>query len=130
MVTNSRLTVKISSVKIHVSPSPPLSFSVLPTQQEEWDKNIPEVSLFRVLALNAKEWWMIGLGLLGSIVTGSIYPLFAIVFGYILEVFTLPADEIFNEIHLWAGLFLVLGLVSGVAIFLKVCVVCVYTGTH
>ena len=90
-------------------------------QQEEWDKNIPEVKLTRVLALNAKEWWIILLGLLGSVITGSIFPLFAVIFGNILDVFTLPPEEIFDEIHFWAAMFIVLGFVSGVAVFLKVC---------
>jgi len=89
-------------------------------KQEEWDKDIPEVPLHRVLRLNAKEWWIIILGLLGAAIGGSIWPIFAIFFGEVLAVFALPADQILNEIPLWACLFIVLGVVSGIGVFAKV----------
>ena len=91
------------------------------SQEEEWDKDIPEVSLLRVMKANAKEWWLILLGLLGSLILGCIYPAFAIFFGEVFEVFTRPADEILDGLHLWAGLFIVLGVVSGAGVFFKVC---------
>ena len=92
-------------------------------KQEEWDKEIPEVPLHRVIRLNAKEWWIIILGLLGAAVGGSIWPIFSIFFGEILMIFALPADQILGEIPLWACLFIVLGLVSGLGIFAKVSMV-------
>ena len=79
------------------------------------------MSLYRVIKLNAREWWIILLGILGSAVNGSIWPLFALLFGEILEVFSRPASEVLGAVHLWAGLFIVLGIVSGVGVFLKVC---------
>ena len=91
------------------------------SQEKEWDKDIPEVSLLRVMKANAKEWWLILLGLVGSIILGLIYPSFAIFFGEINEVFARPVNEILDGLHLWAGLFIVLGVVSGVGMFLKVC---------
>ena len=39
-----------------------LSQRQLSKLQEEWDKEIPKVSLFRVMRLNAKEWWIIVVG--------------------------------------------------------------------
>ena len=78
------------------------------------------MSLFRVIKLNAREWWIILLGVLGAAVDGSIFPLFALLFGEILEVFSLRSDEILSGVHLWAGLFIVLGVVAGVGVFLKV----------
>ena len=86
---------------------------------EEADKDIPEVSFLRIIKHNAKEWWLILLGVIGSAINGSIQPLFAVLFGEILEVFINPAT-VLNEIHPWAGGFLVIGVVSGVAIFAKV----------
>ena len=83
---------------------------------------ILQVSLLRVIKLNAREWWIIVVGVLGSAINGSIWPLFALLFGEILEVFSRPSDEILGAIHVWAGLFIVLGIVSGVGVFLKVCV--------
>ena len=95
----------------------------LKRMQEEWDKEIPEVPLHRVIRLNAKEWWIIILGLLGAAVGGSIWPIFSIFFGEILMIFALPADQILGEIPLWACLFIVLGLVSGLGVFAKVSMV-------
>ena len=92
----------------------------LKKMQEEWDKEIPVVPLHRVLRLNAKEWWIIILGLLGAAVGGSICPMFAIFYGEILAVFALPAEEILGEVPLWASLFIVLAVVSGLGIFAKV----------
>ena len=84
------------------------------------------MSLFRVIKLNAKEWWVILLGLLGAAINGSIWPLFALLFGEILEVFARPADEVLDAIHVWAGMFIVLGIVSGAGVFLKVWMMCMY----
>ena len=83
-----------------------------------------------MIKLNAREWWIIIIGLLGAAVNGSIWPLFALLFGEILEVFARPADEILDSIHLWAGLFIVLGIVSGTGVFLKVCTCSVNWSLH
>lgn len=88
-------------------------------EEEEADKDIPEVSFLRVIRLNAKEWWLILLGVLGSAVNGSINPLFAVLFREILVVFVDPTT-VLERIHPWAGGFLVMGVVSGIAIFAKV----------
>ena len=87
--------------------------------EEEADKDIPEVSFLNIIKLNAKEWWLILLGVIGSAINGSINPLFAVLFGEILEVFVDPRT-VLTQIHPWAGGFLVIGVVSGIAIFTKV----------
>ena len=129
--------VSFSSLPLSLSPPslpppPPLPPSLqlserqLTKKQEEWDKEIPEVPLYRVIKLNAPEWYIIIIGMLGAAVNGCIWPAFALLFGEILDVFALPPSEILGEIHLWAGLFIVLGVVSGTGLFFKVCVcVCV-----
>ena len=90
-------------------------------EDEEADKDIPEVSLFRVIKYNAKEWYLIVLGAIGSAINGSINPLFAVLFGEIFQVFANPIpSEVLNGVHLFAGLFIAFGVVSGIAIFLKV----------
>ena len=90
-------------------------------KEEEEDENIPEVSMLRVIRVNAKEWWMILLGAIGSAINGSINPLFAVLFGEIFQVFGgRRPEEVLDGIHPWAGLFLAFGVVSGLAIFCKV----------
>ena len=51
---------------------------------------------------------------------GIIFPTFAYFFGQVLRVFTLPFNQVLGAIHLWAGMFLVLGFISGIATFAKV----------
>ena len=58
--------------------------------------------------------------MLGAALNGSVYPLFAIFFGGVLGVFALPADQVFDEIHFWAGMYVVMAVVSGTATFFKV----------
>lgn len=82
-----------------------------------------KVPLWRVLKLNLKEWWIIILGLLGALMNGAIWPMFALLFGEILKVFMRPADQVIGGTHLWGALFIALGVISGLGVFLKVCVV-------
>ena len=84
------------------------------------EEDVTTVSFMKVLRLSSREWWMILLGVLGSMVDGAVYPVFAIIFGEALEVFSLPASQVVPSIHKWAGLFLVLGVVSGTSVFVKV----------
>ena len=88
--------------------------------QEQWDQEVPVVPLTRLLKKNAPEWWMIALGLVGSMVSGAISPLFSIFFGRILGVFANPPDKVFPLVHPWAGLFLALAFVTALANLLKV----------
>ena len=78
------------------------------------------MSLLRVMKANAPEWWLIGLGLIGSLFLGAMNPLFAVFFGEIIEVFARPASEVLDGLHLWAGLFLALGFAAAAGTFLKV----------
>ena len=73
-----------------------------------------------MMRANAAEWWLIGLGLIGSLFLGAMNPLFAVFFGEIIKVFARPASEVLDGLHLWAGLFLVIGFAAGAGVFLKV----------
>ena len=74
----------------------------------------------RIMKANAPEWWLIGLGLIGSLFLGAMNPLFAVFFGEIIEVFARPASEVLDGLHLWAGLFLAVGFAAAAGTFLKV----------
>ena len=69
---------------------------------------------------NAKEWWIILFGIFGAFILGTMFPLFAIIFGQVLDVFAKPVDTILNSLHPFAALFIALGVISGIAMFLKV----------
>ena len=79
------------------------------------------VPMTRLLNKNSPEWWMIALGLIGSMAAGAVTPVFSIFFGKILGVFANPPNKVFHLVHPWAGLFLALACVTGIANLLKVC---------
>jgi ABC-type multidrug transport system fused ATPase/permease subunit len=78
------------------------------------------VPLYRILALNAREWWLIILGILAALLQGSIFPLFAIFFGNILSAFYQPRDQVLSAVTLPALLFLILAIVAAVIVFVKI----------
>ena len=91
--------------------------------QEKWDKEIPSAPLHRLMRVNAPEWWLIAVGVVAAVINGSVFPVYAILFGEVLKVFQESrTDQIIEEITIWAVLFLVLALSSAIAIFFKVCV--------
>ena len=51
---------------------------------------------------------------------GSAFPIFSIIFGEVLDVLTLPSDEVLASVHPWAAGFIGIGLATGTANFLKV----------
>ena len=80
-----------------------------------------ELSVFKkILSLNKKEWWIIFPGVLAAIISGSAFPLFAVMFGGVFEVFLEPSYEVFDLIHPWAAGFIALGAGIGAAMFIKV----------
>ena len=82
---------------------------------------LPSVSWIRVLRINSCRWFIVFLlGVAGALVQGIVFPTFAYFFGQVLRVFTLPFNQVLGAIHMWAGMFLLLGFVSGIATFAKV----------
>ena len=88
--------------------------------QEAWDKELPEAGFSKVIRLNAKEWWIILIGVLASAIGGAIFPVFGVVLGETLGAFSLPLEEVVDGVSLYAGLFWVLGFVAGLGFFIKV----------
>ncbi len=79
-----------------------------------------QVPLGRIIAKNAPEWWIIALGLIAAAISGTLFPAFAVFFGEVLAVLALPPGQVLDGVHLWAGLFIILAIASGVFNFLKV----------
>ena len=100
--------------------APELKKQISAKKQEEWDKDIPPVSLGKVIKVNAPEWWLIIIGVLAAMINGSVFPVYSILFGEVLRVFQMPHDQVLDEIDVWAILFLALALASGIAVFFKV----------
>ncbi len=78
------------------------------------------MSILRIFNINRNWWWLVFIGTLGAIFNGAVFPVFAIIFGEVLEVFARPPNEVLDGTHLWAGMFLVLGTGAALGILLKV----------
>ena len=112
--------MELSDVVPHKEPSTEVlaEGSELDPQVETEEKL--SVSLFKILRHSASDWWLLLLGLLGALVLGSVYPFFSIVFGEVISVFSLPADQILEETHPWGATFLALGIAAALGILVKV----------
>ena len=62
----------------------------------------------RILRINAPEYPLMALGLLGAAVSGSVNPVFAIVFSNILQVFSKTGTELENGKNFWALIFVII----------------------
>ncbi|XP_053570108.1 ATP-binding cassette sub-family B member 5 [Bombina bombina] len=102
-----------------------LDFRMSEDQDEEKNddleqKNLPEVSFFKLLKLNKSEWPYILLGTLAATVNGGVHPLFCIFFAKIVAVFgTNDADKIQQESNMCAIAFASIGALSFVTYFLQ-----------
>ena len=76
--------------------------------------------MMQLIRSNTPEWWIIILGLLGSIVYGGVYPALSALYGEVLKVYASPSGEILDRLHLFASLFIVMGVVVGFASFVQV----------
>lgn len=73
------------------------------------------IPYLRILKMNAGHYWAIGFGLLGSLISGGVYPAYAVVFGYVLDIIGTNEKDIpkmRREIPFWASMFFVIGAAS------------------
>ncbi len=93
------------------------------------EEELADVSTWRLLKnLSRGNWLALVVGIMASLLNGFFFPAFSIMFGEVLEVFSLPPAEVLGEIHIWGGLFLSLGVLLALSVFVKVCV-CMYIYT-
>lgn len=76
--------------------------------------------LKKILSLGKKEWWIIMMGVIAATISGAAFPLFAIMFGGVFEVFSKPTRNVFSLIHPWCAGLILLGAGIGAAMFIKV----------
>ncbi|XP_053373066.1 ATP-dependent translocase ABCB1-like isoform X2 [Mercenaria mercenaria] len=88
-------------------------------KEDEKKKEEVNAGMGRILQLNASEWYLIALGLFGSIVNGGLMPAFAVIFAEILGVFSKPREEQEKDINLYCILFVSLGGISFITYFLQ-----------
>uniref|UniRef100_A0A3Q2PIR9 ABC-type xenobiotic transporter n=1 Tax=Fundulus heteroclitus TaxID=8078 RepID=A0A3Q2PIR9_FUNHE len=86
----------------------------------EEDEDVPMVSIFKVLRLNASEWPYILVGLICATINGAIQPLFAVLFSKIITVFAEPDQTIIRQrANFFSLMFVVIGVVCFFTMFLQ-----------
>jgi len=86
---------------------------------EEKEEKLPDPSMGRIMALNKPEWYIIVIGCVAALVQGGIQPAFAIIFSTILGVFAKDCETQQREILLYSMMFLVIGAVAAISMFLQ-----------
>ncbi|MPC45721.1 Multidrug resistance protein 1 [Portunus trituberculatus] len=87
---------------------------------EKEKDNLPTVPLSRIMKMNSTEWPYMLAGALGSAIQGTIVPLYAIMFGEVLGSLS-TADEVEarKQGDYYAVLFLIIGLIAAVSMFIQ-----------
>lgn len=78
-----------------------------------WEVENTEVAGTRILAMNRDKSWAMILGILGSIISGGVYPVYAVVLGRMLNIlgkYALNIDELRYQTSIFAPLFIALGV--------------------
>ncbi|KAJ3169077.1 Multidrug resistance protein 1 [Geranomyces variabilis] len=82
------------------------------------EKAAPTRFFRRLLLIHKPEWDLLALGVCAAILSGAIYPVYAIMYGYILEVFTLlDLNEMRREANRWAAGYIVVSFGAGLGNF-------------
>ena len=105
-------------------------FDVPPPNEMITEADVKEVPIWRVLQLNAKEWWIIVIGVIGGVIQGLYWPLLGLLYGEILSAYALPPDEVLESLHLFCGILFAIGAVIGVSVFFRVCGCVIITGAY
>ena len=69
-----------------------------------------EGAMWRAYKMSAPEWYFIVLGMIGAAMNGVAMPIFAIVFGNVLQVLltSKTSEQMMNSVDFWAGMFVVI----------------------
>ena len=81
---------------------------------EEETKNA-EATMSRIIKLNAGNGWAVFIGFIGSLISGGLYPAYAVVLAKMLEVLAIHANDpitLREKTPLWASLFIAIGFAS------------------
>ncbi|KAL4704734.1 hypothetical protein ACJJTC_006512, partial [Scirpophaga incertulas] len=87
---------------------------------EDEDENVPAVSDWQLLKLNAPEWPLITIGSIAAFLQGACFPVFALLYGYAAGIFVLSnRSDIIRLADLYSGMFVVVAAVAGISMFLQ-----------
>ncbi|XP_075683429.1 ATP-binding cassette sub-family B member 5-like isoform X1 [Rhinoderma darwinii] len=82
-------------------------------EEETEEKQLPNISFFRILSLNKSEWPYIMFGTIAAIINGGVHPAFSILFAKIIAIFgTNDPETIQREINIYSIIVTIIGVVS------------------
>ncbi|OUM58766.1 hypothetical protein PIROE2DRAFT_29409, partial [Piromyces sp. E2] len=84
------------------------------------DKKKGSMNWKRFFSYNKSIWWANLLGILGSIVIGSIKPAFAYIFASAMSIFNEQGEQLLKDGKLWGFVFVILGLVYFISYYFQV----------
>lgn len=70
--------------------------------------------------MNKENWHFCAFGLVGCIISGLTVPFFALVYSQIFEVFSEPIEQMEKDALMWAGMFLVVGILNSAGFMISV----------
>ncbi|XP_029444907.1 multidrug resistance protein 1A-like [Rhinatrema bivittatum] len=83
------------------------------SDKKEDNKDLPQVSLAKIMALNKPEWAYIVCGVIAAAIAGGLYPAFAVVFGKVIGAFQeTDYNKRSQQTNLLSLIFLILGFIS------------------
>ncbi|XP_011185431.1 ATP-dependent translocase ABCB1 [Zeugodacus cucurbitae] len=85
------------------------------------EENLDDSSLWPILKMNTPEWPQLLCGVLSSAIMGCAMPVFAVLFGEILEVLSVPDNTYVREnTNKYSLYFLITGIIVGLATFIQI----------
>ncbi|GLH02038.1 Multidrug resistance protein homolog 49 [Gryllus bimaculatus] len=100
--------------------------TILPNVESDYDKEKPPpVKMLDVLKMNSPEWIFITIGTLSSIIMGCAMPVFAILFGDIMQVLAEAkaggdSDQVRKDSNVYCLYFVIAGIAVGISTFLQI----------
>ncbi|CAG8752931.1 10351_t:CDS:2, partial [Cetraspora pellucida] len=106
----------------HVTTNRSVSSAIITKRNEDLEANIKHDYEYttcelikKIGKINRPELPFVFIGLLASIVNGSIYPAFAVIFSNIIQSFSSPPDELQKDVSFWSLMFVVIAVATSVS---------------
>ncbi|KAK6016680.1 hypothetical protein OSTOST_17836, partial [Ostertagia ostertagi] len=91
--------------------------SVRSMQLDMEDLRAKPTPMSKLFYFNRDKWGFFALGLIACIVTGTVTPVFAVLYAQIIQVYSEPVDQMKSDVMFWCGAFIVIGIVHASAFF-------------
>ncbi|KAK6016681.1 ABC transporter, ATP-binding protein, partial [Ostertagia ostertagi] len=91
--------------------------SVRSMQLDMEDLRAKPTPMSKLFYFQQRQMGIFRLGLIACIVTGTVTPVFAVLYAQIIQVYSEPVDQMKSDVMFWCGAFIVIGIVHASAFF-------------